>query len=47
MDFTCTTQNVRMSPKKVREVTRQLLPRRNKDGKNEGMLVSKAQAVSK
>ena len=34
-----------MSPKKMREVTRQLLPRKNKDGKKEGMLVSKAQAV--
>ena len=45
MDFTCTTQNIRMSPKKMREVTRQLLPRKNKDGKKEGMLVSKAQAV--
>ena len=45
MDFTCTTQSVRMSPKKMREVTRQLLPRKNKDGKKEGMLVSKAQAV--
>lgn len=45
MDFTCTTRNVRMSPKKVREVTRQLLPTKTKDGKKEGMLVSKAQAV--
>jgi len=45
MDFTCTTRNVRMSAKKVREVTRQLLPRKNKKGEREGMLVSKAQAV--
>ena len=45
MEFTCTTRNVRMSPKKVREVTRQLLPRKNKAGEKEGMLVSKAKAV--
>ena len=45
MEFTCTTRNVRMSAKKVREVTRQLLPRKNKKGEKEGMLVSKAQAV--
>ena len=35
MDFTCTTRNVRMSPKKVREVTRQIA----------NLPVAKAQAV--
>jgi ribosomal protein L22 len=45
MEFICTTRNVRMSAKKVREVTRQLLPRKNKKGEKEGMLVSKAKAV--
>ena len=45
MKVTSTTRKVRMSPKKVREVTRQLLPRKDKKGKKMCLSVDQAQAL--
>jgi ribosomal protein L22 len=45
MKVTSTTRKVRMSPKKVREVTRQLLPRKNKRGKKVYLSVDQAHAL--